>query len=301
MKKNRVSSINDLFSQEGFITSRGKKVWYQIIGAESQGIPLLTLHGGSGCPHDYLEPIARLGNERPVIFYDQLGCGQSDRTQDPSFWTLEYFVEELKLVRHSLKLDQVHILGQSWGSTLAVEYFLTTHLQGIHSFIFSGPCISAVRFANDQRNYLNFLPHSISQTIIECESKGLFDSPEYQEAMMEFYNRHVCRLEVWPDCLNRSLENVSLEIYQYMWGPSEFTVTGTLKNFDRVDSLHQINVPSLFTCGEFDEATPETTTLYHRKLPGSKLVIFEGTSHSHHLEKTEEYLQVVRGFLYQVD
>ncbi|NLJ49317.1 MAG: hypothetical protein GX428_07005 [Candidatus Atribacteria bacterium] len=92
MNKNRVSFLNNLSCQEGYITSRGKKVWYQIVGAESQGIPLLVLHRGPGCPHDYLEPIACLGNERPVIFE---GASHSHH--------LEKTEEYLQMVRYSLK------------------------------------------------------------------------------------------------------------------------------------------------------------------------------------------------------
>jgi pimeloyl-ACP methyl ester carboxylesterase len=61
---------------EGYIEVPGGRVWYRIAGTDRPGIPVLCLHGGPGMPHDYLEPLEDLASSRPVIFYDQLGCGR---------------------------------------------------------------------------------------------------------------------------------------------------------------------------------------------------------------------------------
>jgi proline iminopeptidase len=53
---------------EGFIDVPGGRVWYAVEGAGAPGVPLLCLHGGPGIPHDYLEPLADLADDRPVIF-----------------------------------------------------------------------------------------------------------------------------------------------------------------------------------------------------------------------------------------
>jgi len=115
------------------------------VGADGKKIPLLLLHGGPGASHDYLEPLEPLSDERPVIFYDQLGCSNSDRPDDQSLWTIERFVEELEQVRETLQLREVHILGQSWGTMLGVEYMLMKKPHGVTSLILSGPCLSAAR------------------------------------------------------------------------------------------------------------------------------------------------------------
>src|SRR5262249_10200477 len=117
--------------REGKVAVEGGNVWYRIVGADKPGVPLLILHGGPGIPHDYLEPLDALANERPVVFYDQLGCGNSDRPKDKSLWTIEQFVDELAKVRAALKLDRVHILGHSWGTILAVEYMLKQKRDGV--------------------------------------------------------------------------------------------------------------------------------------------------------------------------
>ena len=283
--------------REGTINVPGGKVWYRIVGADQQGIPLLVLHGGPGATHDYLEPLEALGGERPVIFYDQLGSGNSDRPDNDALGTTDRFVEELERVREELAPGEVHILGQSWGTMLASEYMITKKPAGVVSLILSAPCLSAKRWEADQRQYLEELPEEEKAVILACEETGDFSSPAYQDAMMHYYRLHLCRLDVWPDCLNRTFEKMGSAVYNYMWGPSEFSTTGTLKDLDVTGDLREIDLPVLFTCGRYDEASPETTAYYQSLIPGSGLIIFEDASHNHHLEKTEEYLSAVRDFL----
>ena len=283
--------------KEGYIDVTGGRVWYKIVGEGKSKIPLLVLHGGPGIPHDYLEGLDALADERPVIFYDQLGCGNSDRTKDKNLWTVGHYVEELDQVRKSLKLESLHILGQSWGTMLAIEYMATRKTTGIESLILSGPALSVSRWIKDQHEYLKEFPEATQQAIKECEESGDFKSEKYQDAIQEYYHKHVCRMDPWPDCLKRSIDKMCGDIYEYMCGPSEFTLSGTLKNYERADSLSNIKIPVLYTCGRYDEATPESTSYYKNLTPGAKIVIFEDASHEHHLEKKEEFISVVREFL----
>lgn len=284
-------------ANEGFIQVTGGEVWYRIVGAGQKGIPLLVLHGGPGVPHDYLKPLEALADERPVVFYDQLGCGLSESPSDTSLWTVGRFVEELKQVRTALNLEKVHILGQSWGTMLAVEYLHREKPGGVVSLVLSAPYLNTERWVEDQQQWIAQLPADIQDTIRKYEANRDFGSPAYQDAMMYFYRKHVCRIDPWPDCLNRAMEKMGMEVYERMWGPSEITMTGTLKNADLTGLLSEITMPALFTCGEYDEATPTTTAFYQSKLPGSEMYIFNDASHSHHLERTDEYNQLVRDFL----
>ncbi len=283
--------------QEGYVSVTGGKVWYKVVGSNKNGIPILVLHGGPGASSDYLEPLAELANERPVVFYDQLGCGNSEKPDDRSLWTIERFVDEVHQIRKALGLKKVHIIGQSWGTSLAVDYLLTKHEEGVVSLVLSGPLLSTQCWIKDQKAYIAKLPEEIQEIILKYEDTGEFSCSLYQDAMMAYYKIHVCRLNPWPECLNRSFEKLNFSIYQHMWGPSEFTVTGVLKNYERVERLKEIVIPVLFTCGLYDEATPATSRYYQENLPGSKIHIFEDASHEHHLEKSQEYLQTVRDFL----
>ena len=279
----------------------GGRVWYEIAGRGGEGIPLLVLHGGPGAPHDYLESLGHLSDERPVIFYDQLGCGLSERPLDEALFTLERFVEELRLVREAVSPGEVHILGHSWGTMVALEYMLTRDPPGVRSLILSGPALSVSRFVADQRRYLLDLPEDMRQDILKGEESGDYDSPRYQAAMTEYYRRHVCRMDPWPESMERTLEKMGHAVYRYMWGPSEFTMTGTLKGYERAEDLGGIRVPVLFTAGEFDEATPSAMEYYHSRCPGSETALFEGASHMHHLEKAGPFLARVREYLCRVE
>ncbi len=287
--------------REGFVPVPGGNVWYRIVGADTAGTPLLVLHGGPGASSDYLEPLEALADERPVIFYDQLGGGNSDRPDDPSLWTVNRSVAEIEAVCKALDLEEVHMLGQSWGTALAVEYTLADGRDRVRSLILSSPCLSAARWAADQQEHIADLPGDARAAIRECEASGNFSSPKYQDTMTVFYNRHVCRMEPWPDCLNRTFEKLGLPVYEQMWGPSEFTVTGTLREYDCTPRLGGIAVPVLFTCGEHDEAAPATTAHYASLVPDAEVAVFADASHEHHLEKTDEYLGTVREFLRRVD
>jgi proline-specific peptidase len=265
---------------EGTMDVIGGRVWFRVVGADGPGTPLLTVHGGPGGAHDYLEPLEALADERPIIFYDQLGCGLSDRPEDGSLWTLERFVDELAQVRSSLDLRHVHILGQSWGTMLLSEYVRRCGSDGVSSMVMSGPAIDARMFVEGARSYIPELSKGSRQAIEEGESSSRYDDPAYQRAMNDFYHRHVCRLDPWPECLNRTVSKMGTAVYLKMWGPSEFTCTGTLRDLDNTQTLRELRTPTLFTCGEFDEATPEATRHYSALTPGSEYVMFRGIAHA---------------------
>lgn len=283
--------------REGLLPVPGGRVFYRIIGQDAPGVPLLVLHGGPGIPHDYLEPLGALASKRPVVFYDQLGCGGSDRPDDLSLSALPRFVEELAAVRRGLGLERVHLLGQSWGCMLAVEYMLEMRPSGVLGLVLCGPCLDSRRFALDQRVHLEHMPPAAREAIRAAEESGDFSSPGYQAAIMEYYKKHVCRLDPWPECLDRAVERMNPAIYGHMWGPSEFTCLGTLKDHGRAEELGSIGVPVLFTCGRLDEARPETVEEYRARIPGAELRVFEDASHEHHLEQPEAFLAEVAGFL----
>jgi len=282
--------------EDNFINVKGGKVWFRVVGKERKNTPLLVLHGGPGASWDYLQPLEAFADERPVIFYDQLGCGNSERPLDKSLWTLARYVDELETVVRELGLSSFHLLGNSWGSMLGIEYILEKKPREPASLIFSGPCLSASRWHEDQRRNIAGLPEKERMIIEKAETLSLFGR-EYEEAMKVFYRRHLCRLDPWPEALSKTFAKMNQDIYLHMWGPSEFTITGTLKGFERAQRLAEVKIPALFTCGRYDEASPDTVEYYRAMLPGSKIRVFEGCSHSHHLEDTRGYIESVRDFL----
>lgn len=284
---------------EGFIEVEGGRVWYRIVGS-GDATPLLLLHGGPGAPSYYLNPLERVSEDRPVIFYDQLGAGRSDRPTDTTLWRVDRFVRELAQVRDALDLEEVHILGHSWGSMLAVDYMLTNP-DGVQSLILASPALSVRRWAEDAERLLAGLPASLQRAIERHERAGTTDSPEYQEATMEYYRRYLSRSDPWSPDLEATFENFNTEIYGLMWGPSEFTATGSLSNYEREDVLADLQLPILFTAGRYDEATPETVAHFHSLAPNSEIEIFENSAHMTMLDESEAYVAAVREFLKEVE
>ena len=287
--------------REGHISVPGGEVWYKIVGSGS-ATPLLTLHGGPGAGHDYLEPLETLAADRPVVFFDQLGCGKSDKPDDASLWRIERFVEEVAAVREALDLERVHLFGQSWGGWLAIEYMMSEPA-GIASLILASTSASVPQFAEETARLKSTLPKAVLETLNRYEATGDYDNPEYEEAMMAFYTQFVCRLDPWPDPLERSLNNLMTNAgaYEAIQGPNEFTITGNLKDWDRTDRLGEINVQTLVTCGRYDELGPACADTLRSGISNSEVHIFEKSAHVAHLEETESYLQVMRDFLYRVE
>lgn len=288
--------------EDSFIESPHGKIHYRYSGKGRPGTPLLALHGGPGASCVYLHNLEQLSDERPVVLYDQLGCGGSDKNPDETLWTTEYFVKELDFVRNTLLgMENIYILGQSWGTTLAILYMLNMRPHGIRGLVLASPCLSAPRFETDQRKLLFSLPGGIGKTVADCEARGDSESEAYQSGMNTFYRNFLCRLDPWPECLNATFSNMNSGMYKYMWGSSEFTVSGTLKGLDLCGELSTIKEPVLLTCGRFDESTPETTSYYKSCFPNSEIRIFEDSSHFHHIEKEVEFLETLRDFLRRND
>lgn len=285
-----------LKSTEGMLPVPGGRIWYRIVGADAPGVPLLVIHGGPGATHDYLETLGILADERPVIFYDQLGGGRSDRPDDPALWRMERFVAELAELRRALGLSQVNLLGQSFGAMLAT-YYLLSGAEGIERLVLSGPFLSSPLWIQDQRSLLGNMPTQVQEVVRVAEREGNFETVAYQEAMNAYYLRHLCRLDPWPDPLQRTFAGMGMQVYQAMWGPSEFTCTGSLQSADLVPRLAEVKVPTLLTCGRYDEATPATVELFGRLIPGAGTEIIEDASHAHHLEQPDRYLAIIRRFL----
>ncbi len=286
--------------QGGWIDVSGGKVWYERHHAEGEGAPLLVLHGGPGSSSYSLQVLKQLAGDRPVILYDQLGCGRSDWPDDPSLWVLDRFVEEVDEVREALGLKEFHLLGHSWGTTLAAAYCLGG-AEGVKSLILSSPCLSAPLWAKDQERNLKKLPLELQNTIIRCEMEGNTGTKKYAEAVSEFNRRFVCRLDPYPNWLKEGAKFRNKEVYHLMWGPSEFSVKGNLKTFDCTRRLHELSMPVLYTCGRHDEATPETTAYFSSLTPDSNLHIFEKSAHMPYIEEQEEYMKVIGDFLSSAD
>jgi proline iminopeptidase len=291
--------------EEGFLEVPGGRVWYRSLTPDTgtASTPLLCLHGGPGFTHNYLEPLEMLADRRQVVFYDQLGCGRSDRPDDLSLWTVDRFVEELVQVRAGLGLDRLHLFGSSWGGMLAMQYVLDRPWAqpDLVSLTLCGSPASMIRWVSDCEKLLAEEPDEVRRTIREHEDAGFTACPEYQAAILPFYRKHVCRLDPWPAGFERAFAEAGYVVYNTMNGPSEFTVTGTLKTWDVMDRLGEIRIPALVVGGRYDECTPGHLEEIHRRIAGSQLEIIEDASHLCFAEQPAQFAAIINAFFDRTD
>lgn len=282
---------------EGYVHVPGGKVWYRVVG-DGPGTPLVVLHGGPGAPSYYLESLSRLGTERPVVFYDQLGAGRSDIPTDTTLWRIERFMAELDSVRAQLGLTKIHLLGHSWGTMLATDYLLAGS-SGVESVVLASPALSVARWEADADTLILTLPDSLQRAIAEGEATGTYDNPAYQGAVAAFYALYLTR--VGGPAVDSTFARFGAELYGYMWGPSEFTGTGTLKSYDRTARLGELKLPVLYTTGEYDEARPSTVTWYQSLTPGAEFALIPGSAHLTSVDAPEAFADSVSRFLREVE
>lgn len=283
--------------REGFLNVPGGPVWYRITGT-GQGSPVLALHGGPGgtsCSFSALEPLA---NNRRVISYDQLGSG---RPTDPSRWQVDRFVEELHTLRQKLGLRRVHLLGHSWGASLAAAYVLAKGTKGIASLTLASPLLSTPDWIRDAKILKKQLPADTQATLRKHETDGTTDHPDYRQAEAEYTRRFVRRSGPAPPnpACAESVRNRA--IYEQMWGPTEFYATGSLKSFDLTPLLAELRLPVLLITGEFDEARPETAAHYQKLIAGARLEVIPGAAHALFADNPTRTLQVLSEFFRSAD
>lgn len=289
----------DLTPREGYVHVPGGRLWYRIVGS-GKGTPLLTLHGGPGAPHYYLKPLAGVGADRPVIFFDQLGAGRSDHVTDTTLFTIPKYVERLDSLRHRLGLREVHLYGQSWGTILGTEYVLA-HPEGVRSLILSSPALSIPAWAADADTMVSQLPDSLRRAIREGERTGAFDSPAYQAATEAYYLRHLARKTPWSADIDSAFSQLDTVQYYLLNGHSEFTMDGRLHDYDITDSLKDPSLPVLYITGEYDEARVPTVRRYAAATPNAVLSITPGAGHLTMQDDSAHDVSTIRAFLEGVD
>jgi proline iminopeptidase len=287
-------------SDEGFIAVEGGRIWYHRVG-NGPGTPLLLLHGGPGSCSYGLKPLLALADARPVILYDQLGCGKSDRPTDTTLFTVDRYVRELQTLRDSLGLREIHLFGQSWGGMLA-EAYMGTKPAGVRSLILASPLVTTAQWEHDADSLVKALPDSTRAAIAKHEADHTTDAPEYVAATNAYYHLYLRRQPPRNKAdADSSAKGFGKQVYEYMWGPSEFTSTGTLKHFDATAWLRTVTVPTLFLAGEFDEASPSSTRQFSALVPGAEFVVIPGSGHVTQNDNPDALLAAVRSFLARVE
>lgn len=276
----------------------GGEIWYKVSGTGS-ATPVILLHGGPGFSSYYLKPLEELGNDRKVVRYDQLGGGKSSGLTDTTRMTIAHFVAELDSLRSYLGYDKVHLVGHSWGTILGLEYY-RAHPQHVASLTLASAALDIPQWEKHARELLKTLPDSEHRAVRIREAQKKYDAPDYQAALADFYSKYVWLHPVKAD-LDSTMQQVNQAIYNYMQGPSEFTITGTLKKYDATPFLKSVKVPTLFTVGQVDEADPVTIRKHAAMVPGAKITVIPGAAHMTTWDNPKAMVATVRGHLLSAD
>lgn len=284
---------------EGSIDVPGGTVWFTRIGG-GRGLPLLVVHGGPGLPHDYLRSLERLADEREVIFWDQLGCGKSPCAPNPALWTMQRSVAETRAVVDALGLDRFHLFGNSWGGMLAQQFVLDAGPRPT-SLTVSNSIASIPAFGTMVQRLKSELDPATQAAIERHEAAGTTHAAEYQAAIRTWNETYLCRARPWPRELEEAFRHMGSEIFETMFGPSDFHIVGTIRDWDVMDRLAEITVPALILAGRYDECVPEHMWAMHQRIAGSRFELFEASSHMPFIEEPEKFDTVMREFLAQHD
>lgn len=281
------------------------KVWTKRFGKNPK-IKILLLHGGPAMTHEYMECFETFFLREGFEFYeyDQLGSYYSDQPKDSSLWTTERFVEEVEQVRQAIGADSsnFYLLGNSWGGILAMEYALKyqSHLKGL---LVSNMMASAPEYGRYAEEVLApQMDTAVLREVRAIEAAKDFSNPRYMELLIpHFYHEHICRLQEWPDGLNRAFKHANGEIYTLMQGPSEFGISGRLAHWDIRDRLKEIRVPTLMIGAKYDTMDPKAMEEQSHLVQKGRYLYCPNGSHLSMWDDQKVFMQGVIGFIRDVD
>ncbi len=294
-----MSDILDV--QEGYMLFNGYQTYYRIVGdRQSNKTPLVLLHGGPGSTHNYFEGFDDLAAQtgRPVVMYDQLGCGRSSIPDDDQLWQATTWVAELQALRTYLGLTEIHLLGQSWGGMLAIIYACDYQPQGIKSLILASTLSSAQLWAQEQHRMIRLMAPMDQGAIADAERQQNFTSTAYLTANQHFMEQHASGpvTDVDPEFLRRP-KHIGTTAYRVAWGPNEYNPTGTLADYEYTEKLRQLQAPTLVTSGTDDLCTPLVAKTMVDHLPNATWTLFPYSRHMAFIDEAPVYMARLQRWL----
>ena len=287
-------------NRTGYMQWEHGRTWFRVIGdLRSKQTPIVVMHGGPGSTHNSVIPMAKLlaDSGRPVILYDQIGCGNSTPLvrKPPSFWTIELFETELSLLLKKFKIQNRYILcGTSWGGMLAQSYAIKRP-KGLKGLILASTLPSSRMWVQETRKLVAKLPPKYRAAIYKYEKLKKYTNKEYLEANEVFAKRHIRRIPQLHDGYKK--QKYGNHVYNAMWGPTEFTVTGSLHDWSVEKEISRINVPTFLISGSQDEAAPAMQRFIKSRIKGSQWHCIKGAAHSSYAEAPLEWITNVEKWL----
>ncbi|MBW8744346.1 MAG: proline iminopeptidase-family hydrolase [Sphingomonas sp.] len=290
--------------REAMVPVEGGHIYVRVNGDLDNGRPPIVMaHGGPGSSHWYFLNATALADDRAVILYDQLDSGRSENPNDPANWRVERFVDELEAIRAHFGIARWHMLGTSWGGTIALEYG-ARRPDGLAGLILQSPLVSTAIWLRDANRLKDAMPPAIRDLLYRCDTPGAADEADCDAATEAFYRRHIQLCDPAPEiaayraALPRSF---NAAIYNHMWGRAEFTASGTLSDYDGTPLLTRLDGKrTLFLTGEADEAIPETVAAFAR-MAGADFAVIPDAAHFAMNDNPSPYLAILRPWLLRQD
>lgn len=286
---------------EGTIPFLEYQTYYRIVNPKGKKVPLLFLHGGPGSTHNSFELLDDLAylDDRPLVMYDQIGCGKSYVEGHAELFNKETWIKELENLREKLHLDEVHLLGHSWGGMLEIIYLCDHSPKGVKSVIFSSTLASASLWKKETHRLIRYLPKEEQDAIKKGEEEKDFDSFDFKKATEDYMHHFVSGpVTEKDDPILRREKKFGKLAYETAWGPSEYAPLGNLKDYEYLDKLEKITCPVLLLNGCDDESTPYQNLLMFKALKTKKdWVMFSSSRHMSYYEEHDKYVQTVIEFL----
>ncbi|GAM91087.1 hypothetical protein ANO11243_091340 [Dothideomycetidae sp. 11243] len=276
---------------------------YKIWGDVTKTSPLVVVHGGpAGTFKSALGAIpfwTEFG--LPVVMYDQIGCGEStllpEKYDDESFWRPPLFIAELNNVLDILQLrNGFYLFGEDWSATLAAE-FASSRPRGLKKLVLAAPYGSTALHQISIDHRLSELPCEVQRAAKRAHDTGDYKSESYKQARLAWFKHVLLRVLPWaPELEDIILHSGIVEhpVRQIMIGSSEFHSEGSLRDWNIVDQLHKINVPTLMYSGEFDTSYDIASRPFFERIPKVRWVVFPGVGHGVMADPTPQSARCLR-------
>jgi proline iminopeptidase/L-proline amide hydrolase len=291
--------------RELLVPVQGGRVYVRVNGdLAGPRPPLVLIHGGPGGTHSGLLDALELADQRAVILYDQLDCGRSDKPGNPANWTVRRFVGELEPIRAALGIRRWHVLGHSWGGTVALEYG-ARRPSALAGLVLASPLVSTRSWIADANVLRRQLPGAVQAELHRCESPVPPPQPACDVATSAFYAAFNARER--PSDAHIAYQGseglgFNERLYKTMWGASEFVSTGTLKAYDGEPLLARLRGErTLFMVGQYDEARPATAAMFAQRVPGADFAVVPGAGHGTFRDRPDETIAILRAWLARQD
>lgn len=298
MNPQNPSSSGESAPRESYAPVEGATLYVRDIG---QGTPIIILHGGPSFDHNYLLPdMDRLADAFRLISYDQRGRGKSAGNGQPAEVSIQSEMEDLEALRAYLRLEQVALLGHSWGGLLALEYALR-HPERVSRLILlnTAPasyddCALFVR----ERD-ANAPDDAAMLRVLESRPGFAGGDPEARAAYHRIYFRATLRS---PELLDQLIAHM-----QMGWTRESILTAGAIGDqlwhetyesaqYNLLPALTQFRIPTLILHGDYDFVPVACATHIAEAIPGARLVVLRNCGHFSYLERPDEVRAALGAF-----